>query len=53
MWGWARVLATAGASTPQTIRATSLSFATAEESRTVIHIFAAMTMNTEHRGMTL
>lgn len=53
MWGWARVLATAGASPPQPIRATSLSFPMGEESRTVIHIFAAMAMNTEHRGMRL
>lgn len=52
MWGWARVLATAGTSPPQPIRATSSSFPTAEESRTVIHIFAAMAMKTERRGMT-
>jgi hypothetical protein len=30
----------------------SLSFATPDESRTVIHIFAAMAMNAEHRGAT-
>ena len=53
MWGWARVLATAAASPPQPVRATSLSFSRAEESRTVIHIFAAIAMNTKHRGMTL
>ena len=53
MWGWARVMATARPSTPQDrVHETSLSFPTAEESRTVIHIFAAMAMNAEHRGAT-
>lgn len=54
MWGWARVLATPGANPPeQAKREASLSFPAAEESRTVIHIFAAMAMNAEHRGTTL
>jgi hypothetical protein len=53
MWGWVRVMATAGVSPPQPRLEDSLSFSTAEESRTVIHIFAAMAMNAEHRGATL
>jgi hypothetical protein len=53
MWGWARVMATAGVSPPQPRLEASLSFPTAEESRTAIHIFAAMAMNAEHRGATL
>jgi hypothetical protein len=28
----------------------SLSFAVADESRIIIHVFAAMAMNAEHRG---
>ena len=53
MWGWARVMATLGASPPpQARREASLSLPAAEESRAVIHIFAAMAMNAEHRGAT-
>jgi len=52
LWGWARVMATLGVSTPQARGGASLSFPAAEESRTVIHIFAAMAMNAEHRGAT-
>jgi len=53
MWGWARAMATAGANPPLPRRTAMLSFPTAEESRTVVHIFAAMAMNAEHRGATL
>ncbi len=53
MWGWTRVMATlVGSPPPQARRRASLSFPAAEESRTVIHIFAAMAMNAEHRGAT-
>jgi hypothetical protein len=54
MLGWARVMATARPSQPpQPRRETSLSFPTGEESKTVIHIFAAMAMNARHRGATI
>ena len=54
MWGWARLMAMPSASPPQQTRSgASLSFPAAEESRAVIHIFAAMAMNAEHRGATL
>ncbi|MHB2009527.1 MAG: hypothetical protein ACYCOX_15975 [Acidobacteriaceae bacterium] len=54
LWGWARVMATAGASPPLQPRSgTPLSFPAAEESTTVIHIFAAMAMGAERRGATL
>jgi hypothetical protein len=54
MLGWARVMATAGPSQPpQPRREISLSFPTAEESKTVIHIFAAIAMNAGHRGATI
>ena len=53
MWGWARAMATAGARPPLPRRTATLSLPAAEESRTVIHIFAAMAMNAEHRGATL
>jgi hypothetical protein len=53
MWGWVRAMATLGASSPQPRRTATLGFPTLEESRTVIHIFAAMAMNGEHRGATL
>jgi len=54
MWGWARVMATSGAPPPQQARRGALlSFPAAEESRTVIHIFAAMAMNAGQRGATL
>jgi hypothetical protein len=46
MWGWARVVATLGASPPQQPRReTSLSFPSGEESRAVIYIFAALAMH--------
>lgn len=48
MWAWARVMAVPRTSMPQDPRhRASLSFATADESRTVIHIFAAMAMNAD------
>jgi hypothetical protein len=53
MWGWTRVMTRLGGSPPPQARGeASLSFPSAEESRTVIHIFAAMAMNAEHRGAT-
>jgi hypothetical protein len=53
LWGWARVMATAGASLPQQPRCeASLSFAATAESSAVIHILAAMAMNAELRGAT-
>lgn len=53
MWGWARMMVMPGVGPPQPRREISLSFPTAEESRVVIHIFAAIAMNAEHRGATL
>lgn len=54
MLGWARAMATAGASPPpQPRHEASLSFPAAEESKAVIHIFATMAMNAEPRGVTL
>lgn len=53
LWGWARVVATAGASPPQPRCGAPLSFPAAEESTTIIHIFAAMAMGAERRGATL
>ncbi len=51
MWGWARVMGMPGVSLPpQPRRGASLSLPTAGESKTVIHIFAALAMNTDHRG---
>jgi hypothetical protein len=53
MWAWARVMAVPPSSMSQDpVHRASLSFATPDESRTVIHIFAAMAMNAEHRGTT-
>jgi hypothetical protein len=53
MWAWTRVMAVPRTSTPQGPRhRASLSFATPDESRSVIHVFAAMAMNTELRGAT-
>lgn len=53
MLAWARVMATAGASPlPQPTHEVSLSFPSTK-SKTVIHIFAAMAMNTGHQGATL
>jgi hypothetical protein len=54
MWGWARVMAVPGTNVKQEPRqGASLRFAAADESRAVIHAFAAMAMNAEHRGATL
>jgi hypothetical protein len=51
MWRWAQVMAEPRTSIQQEPRqGASLSFAFADESRTVIHVFAAMAMNAEHRG---
>lgn len=53
MWGWARAMAVPRTSIQQEPRhGASLSFVAADESRAVIHVFAAMAMNTEHRGAT-
>ena len=55
LWGWARVLAASGASPPpaEPRRRALLSFPSGEESRDVIHIFAAMAIGRERRGATL
>jgi hypothetical protein len=51
MWAWTRVMAVLPGSKPQDPeRQASSSFATPDESRSVIHVFAAMAMNTELRG---
>jgi hypothetical protein len=53
-WGWARVVAVPRATVQQEPgQGASLRFAAADESRAVIHAFAAIAMNTEHRGVTL
>jgi hypothetical protein len=54
MWGWARVVAVPRTTVQQEPgQGASLRFAAADESRAVIHAFAAIAMNTEHRGVTL
>jgi len=51
MWRWALVMAEPRTSIQQEPRqGASLSLVSADESRTVIHVFAAMAMNAEHRG---
>jgi hypothetical protein len=51
MWGWARTLVLANASVPQPPRdSPSLNFNAANESRAIIHIFAAMAMNADLQG---
>jgi hypothetical protein len=53
MWAWTRVMAEPPGSKPQYPgRQASLSFAKKDESRSVIHVFAAMAINTELRGAT-
>lgn len=53
MWGWARAMAMAGASMPQQLSCPpSLNDASSVESKTLIHILAAMAMSTNHRGAT-
>lgn len=52
MWGWAQAIGTTGASSPQPRPEESLGFRRANESRAVIHIFAAMAMNAAPRGAT-
>ncbi len=47
MWGWARMLATAGAP-QQPIRPMSSSSTARYECRGVIHVFASMAMNAAH-----
>ncbi len=54
MWGWARAVAMATASVSrQPTCSPSLSFTASDESRTIIHVFAAMAMNTDNQGATL
>jgi len=54
MWGWARVMAEPRNGVQQEPRrGASLSFAGADESRAVIHIFAAMAMNAGRPGAIL
>ena len=49
MWGWARVMAEPNTNVPWEPRqGASLTFAVADESRAVIHVFAAMAMNAEY-----
>ncbi len=52
MWGWAQVILSAGAGSLQPRTEEWLGFPLATESRAVIHIFAAMAMNAEPRGVT-
>ncbi len=49
MWGWARAAATMNMS-QQPIGLPSLSFTAPDKHRAVIHVFAAMAMNADHRG---
>ena len=49
MWGWARMLAPAGASQPPT-RPTSSSSTASHERSGVIHVFASMAMNAAHNN---
>lgn len=51
MWGWARAMATASSS-QQAIRASmpGSSSTAAHEHQTMIRLFAAMAMNSEHTG---
>jgi hypothetical protein len=54
MWGWAQMMATVGVSLPPQPRCGKpLSLPAAEESATIVHIFAAMAMGAERRGATL
>ena len=51
MWGWARTLAMAIASRSQQPSCSpSLSSAAADESRALIHVFAALAMNADQGG---
>ena len=53
MWGWARAMARAGASmSQQPSRPPALNWEPSGESRTLIHIFAAMAMSANNRGAT-
>lgn len=54
MWGWARAMAIAGASmSQQSSCPPALNCVPSGESRTLIHIFAAMAMSANNRGATL
>jgi hypothetical protein len=48
MWGWAQALAAASAAQP--ISSFSPAPAAADQHRALIHLFAAMAMNTHHRS---
>jgi hypothetical protein len=53
MWGWARAMAMAGQSMPQRSSGSlALNCAPSGESRTLIHIFAAMAISANNRGAT-
>jgi hypothetical protein len=53
MWGWARAMFIAGASMSQQPSCSPpLNCAPSGESKTLIHIFAAMAMSANHRGAT-
>ena len=49
MWGWARAAATVSMS-QQPIGLPPLSFTASDKHRAIIHVFAAMAMNADHRG---
>jgi hypothetical protein len=55
MWGWVRALAMASGnvSQQQPIGSPSLGFTASDQYRAIIHVFAAMAMNVDHRGATL
>jgi hypothetical protein len=51
MWGWARALVSPNANVPQPRSySPSLNFNATNESRAIIHIFAAMAMNADLQG---
>lgn len=53
MWGWARAMVIVGASMSQQPSCSPpLSCAPSGESKTLIHIFAAIAMSANHRGAT-
>jgi hypothetical protein len=53
MWGWARAMVIAGAGMSQQPSCSPpLNCVPSGESKTLIHIFAAMAMNTHHQGAT-
>jgi hypothetical protein len=51
MWGWARAVAMASTSVSQPSCSPSLNWTASDEYKAVIHVFAAMAMNAENRGV--